>query len=260
MLLTELLIQSQKLQATQLTSLYPCTPELPSFLFDFMKNEPLTTLRLMEVNGGCRYENTLILWILGWATSLLGVCTRFSLGSVQITGTSKYFIRCCGDVCCTCSDDRADVSSTQTGSADSRPRDVRPVNHLVHTVISHSDHHPVLRDNTGRDRQSHSSGDTFKESFVWSGKTSETRWARRRRLFVFSCSTSTLLNDWRLLGFTAEKKRILMLKSAKGQSEDCLRATRNAQKWFNYIHDEHWHCVRSYMSIHVRTKCLHQTL
>lgn len=67
---------------------------------------------------------------------------------------------------CTCGDDWADVASAQLGPADSRPGDVGPVNHLLNTVVSHSDHHPVLRENAGRDRRSHSSGDAFKESFV----------------------------------------------------------------------------------------------
>lgn len=41
-------------------------------------------------------------------------------------------------------DDVADVSPTQTGPADCRPGDVTPVDHLVHTVVGHSNYHTVL--------------------------------------------------------------------------------------------------------------------
>lgn len=80
----------------------------------------------------------------------------------------------CSGVCCTFSDDWDDVSSTQTGLADPWPCNISPVNHLLHTIIGHIDHHPVLRENTGRDRQFYSSGDILKELFVWSDRESAT--------------------------------------------------------------------------------------
>lgn len=61
-------------------------------------------------------------------------------------------------------DDVADVSPTQTGPADSRPTDVAPVDHLVHAVVGHGDHHTVLREE--RDKSCRSSKDCLKESSV----------------------------------------------------------------------------------------------
>lgn len=48
------------------------------------------------------------------------------------------------NTCCTFSNNWNDVSSSEAGLADSWSSDVGPVNHLLHTVVGHSDHHAIL--------------------------------------------------------------------------------------------------------------------
>lgn len=48
------------------------------------------------------------------------------------------------DTCCTFSNNWNDVSSSEVGLGDSWSSDVGPVNHLLHTVVGHSDQHSIL--------------------------------------------------------------------------------------------------------------------
>lgn len=80
-----------------------------------------------------------------WSTAMpSGLCSSEDTGREKLThGPDRALAE--GTLHGTFGDDRADVSSAQTGPADAWTRDVGPVNHLVHTVVGHSDQHPVLR-------------------------------------------------------------------------------------------------------------------
>lgn len=126
----------------------------------------------------------------------------------------NYFLGC-SNACCTCSNDGADVSATQTSPADSRPGDVGPVDHLLQAVVGHSDHHAVLRE---EETTAFIHLETLSKSLL--SEATE----RQRPAGLGDADTD------------AEKNRVL--KYVEEQLEDCSRATRNAHKWFNYIHDK----------------------